>query len=130
MSEDEYIESDFELSRIVRLLIRRRWLIFGIACVIPLGTIIVSNHIPNRYTSGANLLVVQQQVPERYVVPTSSDDAGHALALMVQEILSRPRLSSIIDELGLYPKEKRRLSPEQLVELIRHDISVKPLQSN
>ena len=32
----------------------------------------------------------------------------------------------IIDEFGLYPKDRKRLAPEDLVELIRNDITIQP----
>jgi uncharacterized protein involved in exopolysaccharide biosynthesis len=37
-------------------------------------------------------------------------------------------LLQIIEEFGLYTKEKKRLSPEGLLELMRHDIGIQPLE--
>jgi polysaccharide chain length determinant protein (PEP-CTERM system associated) len=86
--------------------------------------------LPNRYTSEATVLVIQQQVPERYVVPTSTTDVSQALQGMTQEVLSRSRLLSIMDELGLYSKEKRGMAPEQIIEQMRRDVSIQPLLEN
>src|SRR4051812_31884931 len=103
---DQGDEGNFSQSadKIFNLIIRRRWLIVGTACTIFLVTVAVSFQLPNQYTSEATILLVQQQVPERYVVPTTTSDLSQALDAMVQEILSRPRLLGIIDEFGLYPK--------------------------
>lgn len=110
----------------VRLLIYRRWLILITAVVTVLATIAVLMYLPNKYTSEATIFAVQQQIPERYVVPTASTDASQALEALVQEVLSRPRLLGVIDELGLYA-EQEGLRPDELIELIRKDLTVKPL---
>jgi polysaccharide biosynthesis transport protein len=124
-------ESEVDLSqtvdRMLGLLIRRRWLIIATACAITLITIGVSFQIPNEYTSDATIIVDAQKVSERYVVPTTNSDVGQALEAMEHEVLSRPRLLAIIDELGLYRKEKERLAPEELITLMRKNLSIEPL---
>jgi polysaccharide chain length determinant protein (PEP-CTERM system associated) len=47
---------------------------------------------------------------------------------MMQEVLSRPQLLALIDEFGLYPKERRRSAPELVLARMRSDIDVKPLE--
>jgi polysaccharide chain length determinant protein (PEP-CTERM system associated) len=112
---------------IFRLIARRRWWIILPACVISLATIAVLSRLPNRYNSEATLLVVQQQVPERYVVPTNSSGIAEELQAMTQEVLSRTRLLEIIDEFHLYQKETRRLAPEEVIDLMRKNIDIKPI---
>ena len=127
MAENES-ETDLgqTLDRALGLFIRRRWLIIGSACTIALTAIGVSFQIPNKYTSEATILVDAQKVSERYVVPTTNSDVSQALEAMEHEVLSRPRLLVIIDELGLYPKEKERLAPEELIALMRKNLSIEP----
>lgn len=105
---------------------RRRWII-GVAALTALATIAVLLYLPNSYQSEAMLLVVQQQVPERYVTSTSTTELSEALEAMKQEVLSRARLLAIIEELNLYPKDRTRLAPEQLVARMRDDIEIEPL---
>ena len=95
--------------------------------VVILASIAVLVRTPNRYTSEATIVVTQQRVPERYVVPTSTTDLTKDLQTMQEEVLSRTRLLSLIDEFGLYPKKRRSLAPEQLLELIKTYIQVEPL---
>jgi len=64
------------------------------------------------------------------VVPTTTTDVSQALQGMTQEVLSRSRLLSIIDAVGLYAKEKDRLAPEQLLEKMRGDINIQPLEAS
>ena len=128
MAENES-EGDLSqtLDRMLGLFIRRRWLIIATACAITLTAIGVSFQIPNEYTSDATILVDAQKVSERYVVPTTNSDVSQALEAMEHEVLSRPRLLAMIDELGLYPKQKERLAPEELITLMRKNLSIEPL---
>ena len=108
---------------------RRRWWIVLPACVVPLTTVAVLSKIPNRYTSNATLVVVQQQVPQRYVVPNDTTEMAVALQAMQQEVLSRPQLERIIRDFGLYAKESKRKAPEQIMALMLRDIDIEPIIS-
>ena len=108
---------------------RYRWWILLTVAITVFGTLVVLALIPSRYSSEATLLVVQQQIPERYVVPTNTTSIREALRATTEEVLSRTRLESVIQEFGLYPKERQRLSPETVLELMRRDIEIEPLDS-
>jgi len=110
------------------IITRHRWWIILIASSAIFASFFALSMMPNRYTSEATLLVVQQQVPQRYVLPTTTTDIGEALQATTQEVLSRTRLLGIIDEFGLYARERNR-SPEGLLELMRRDINIQPLES-
>ncbi len=118
-----------DLAQVTQFIARRRWWILLTACVVALSTIAVALVLPNRYTSEATVLVIQQQVPERYVTPTTTTDVSQALQGMTEEVLSRTRLLSIIDAVGLYPKERNRVAPEKLLEHMRSDIAILPLET-
>jgi polysaccharide biosynthesis transport protein len=124
-------ETDNDLSKTVNQLwsaaVRRRWWILLPACGVALGTIVVSMLLPNRYRSEATILVEPQKVPERYVIPNTTLDIRDALQAMTETVLSRTRLLQAIEEFGLYPKERSRLAPEQLVALMRHNIEIEPI---
>jgi polysaccharide biosynthesis transport protein len=116
--------------RLLSVLIRRRWWFLPIAGVTAIATVLVLLQLPNRYTSEATLLVVQQQVPERYVAPTTTTNVSEALQAMTQEVLSRTRLAAIVAEFGLYPEERKSLPPERVNELMFRNISIAPLKGN
>jgi len=109
---------------------RRRWWILLPGCSIALVALAIILGLPNRYTSEATLLVVRQQVPERYVVPNSTADINSVLQAIRQEVLSRTRLLAIIDHFGLYSQSRKRLAPETLVEQMLHDIDIQPIIEN
>jgi polysaccharide chain length determinant protein (PEP-CTERM system associated) len=100
------------------------------ATVIAIGASLTSLLLPNRYESEATILVERQQVPERYVTANTTIDVREDLLVMTDAILSRTQLLQIIDEFALYPKERKHLVPEQLVELMRGNIKIGPLEKN
>ena len=106
---------------------RGRWWILLTATVVSLTTVAVLYRLPNRYTSQATLVVVPQQVPARYVTPTTETNIADALQAMTQDVLSRARLLELIDEFGLYAKERQRLAPEEVLELMRKYIDIEPV---
>jgi polysaccharide chain length determinant protein (PEP-CTERM system associated) len=117
------------LDQILRIVTRYRWWIVLPAVVTSFVTLLVLSVLPNYYTSEATLLVVQQQVPQRYVLPTTTTDIREALQATTEEVLSRSRLLAIIDEFGLYPKDRQRLSPEAVLYKMQHDITIQPNES-
>jgi len=114
--------------RFVGAIIRHRWWVLLPAAAIIIATAVLLALLPNRYTSEATIIVVQQSVPERYVVPTATTDLNRVLEAMMQEVLSRPQLLALIDEFGLYRKERQHLAPERMLSRMRDDIDVKPLE--
>ncbi|HEX3819664.1 MAG TPA: hypothetical protein VHW45_05000 [Candidatus Sulfotelmatobacter sp.] len=112
------------LSNALRFVKKRRWYIlapFFLVTLVSSGALAI---LPNQYTSIATLVVVQQQVPQRYVVPNSTTDVSSALQAIKQEVLSRTQLLQMIYNFGLYQKQRKRLAPEQLVELMNKNIEL------
>jgi len=113
--------------RLGAVLIHRRWWFLAAASVAILGGLAFLDRTPNRYTSEATIIVAQQQVPERYVTPTSTTNLTKDLETMRGEVLSRTRLFSLIDEFHLYPKERKRRAPEEVLDLMLSFIKIEPL---
>lgn len=106
---------------------RRRWWILSSFGVVAIATVALAFVLPAEYRSEATILVEQQQVPDRYVTPTTTADLLQMLQPMTQSVLSRARLLQIITDLGLYKSEKSRLGPDELVQLMRKNITIEPL---
>jgi polysaccharide chain length determinant protein (PEP-CTERM system associated) len=84
--------------------------------------------LPNVYTSYATVLVEPQAVAEDLVRAGVQDsDLNERLHLMTAEILSRPRLSRIIDELDLYPEESEYMLRDEVIDLMRARVRVEPV---
>jgi len=115
-------------ARVLGAVTRHRWWFILTTTTVIIATTVALAMLPNRYTSEATIVVVQQSVPERYVVPTTNTDLNRVLQAMMQEVLARPQLMALIEEFGLYRKERARMAPETVLALMHSDIDVKPLE--
>jgi polysaccharide chain length determinant protein (PEP-CTERM system associated) len=85
--------------------------------------------LPKEYTSQTVVLVKQPVVPTSYVTDISSGDVKQQLTTLQEQILSRSRLESMIDKLGLFPKERaQQASMEGMVDRLRKKIVVTPVK--
>ena len=116
------------ISKLLHVAIKRRWWLLVPTVVVALCACAASMVLPNHYVSVATILVAHQQVPERYVTPNSTSNLHEQLLLMTEEILSRTQLLRIVDEFDLYAKDRKHLAAEDLVELLRGDIKIQPLE--
>jgi polysaccharide chain length determinant protein (PEP-CTERM system associated) len=80
--------------------------------------------MPDRYKAATTILVDPQKVPEKYVSPTVSSDPGQRLNTITQQVLSVTRLQQIIDDMQLYPELRGKMSREEIIELMRKDITI------
>lgn len=80
--------------------------------------------MPTRYRSEVMILVVPQQVAEKYVRSTVTTQIADRLQTITQQILSRTRLERIIQDFNLYPERRKTANMEDLVERMRSSIGV------
>ncbi|MBB84313.1 MAG: hypothetical protein CL931_10935 [Deltaproteobacteria bacterium] len=86
--------------------------------------------LPNLYTSAAMILVEPQSVDEELVNSgVRESDLNERLGLMTTEILSRVRLSKIIDDMDLYAEESEDMQRIEVVDFMRSFINVVPVLS-
>ena len=109
---------------LVRVARRRAWMVIVPFAVISAGTALVARKLPDRYVSQATVLVIPQQVASDIVKPVAASPLDERLRDMNQELQSRTRLERIMDELNLYPEERKKWIMEDVIEQMRKDISV------
>ena len=88
------------------------------------ASVVIVHQLPPVYRSEALILLDSQKIPERYVSSTVNTDVQERLASISQEILSTTRLQKIIDDFGLYRNERKKLAREEVIELMRKDITI------
>jgi polysaccharide chain length determinant protein (PEP-CTERM system associated) len=121
-------EQGFQLSEIKGMLQRRLGLVLAIAGTIFLLTVFVSSILENEFESAAMLLIEPQSISERLVESNLADsDLNSRLHLIHIQIMSRGRLSRVIDDLDVYPEESEELTREEVIELMRSKIGVTPV---
>ncbi|MCU1220453.1 MAG: hypothetical protein JWN42_1650 [Candidatus Angelobacter sp.] len=101
----------------------RGWILLGTVLFSLAGSTVVLL-MPDRYKATTTILVDPQKVSEKYVSPTVSSDPGQRLNTITQQVLSSTRLQQIIDDMHLYPELKGKLSREELIDLMRKDITI------
>lgn len=122
--EDQAFQS-YDLKAV---LARRGRLAAAIAGVVLLASIFIAAVLPNEYEAQTVLLIEPQSVSQNLVesgVPET--DVNNRLHLIQMQILSRGRLSAVIDDLDVYPERQREMTREELIEYMRENINVLPL---
>ncbi len=80
--------------------------------------------LPRVYTADALIVVESQKIPENFVAPTVQTGLEARLDQLKQQVLSRERLWSLIQELNLYPELRKKRTREEVLEIMRHDIII------
>src|SRR5215469_2363095 len=81
--------------------------------------------LPPRYRSQTTMLIQEPQVPQQYVLPNVVSDAQAYLQTLTEQVLSRPRLQRIVDDLQLYSSRFDRLfAGGDVIEKMRKDITI------
>ncbi len=121
-------EAGFQLADLKGVVRRRAKTVVGVALVVSLASFWLAMSLPNQYESYATLLVQPQTVDPKLVeAAVAESDLNRRLHLMAAQILSRPRLSRIIDELGLYEDESQYLTRDEVISLMYDHVDVAPV---
>ena len=88
-------------------------------------TVAVVQRLPAIYTAESLILIDAQKIPERFVPSTVSAETEDRLAAISQQILSSTDLQRIIEEDNLYREERTRRPLDEVVQLMRGDITVR-----
>ncbi len=124
------VDTGFELDDLWGIVRRRGKLAVAVAGVVTLAAYWVAMALPNEYESYATVLVEPQAISPQLVqvqAGARESDLTERLQIMTAQILSRPRLSRIIDEVKLYPEEQETMLREQIIDLMRDRIRVEPV---
>ncbi len=107
---------------------RRAALIASVAGGVFLASYWLAMILPNEYSSYATLLVEPPSINQSLVeTGVAERDINTRLNLMTARILSRPRLSRMIDEFRLYEDESEHMTRAGVIALMRAAITVVPV---
>jgi polysaccharide chain length determinant protein (PEP-CTERM system associated) len=121
-------EQGFRLSDLGEMLKRRGPIIGITAGAVFLLFVVVAAVLPAEYSASTMLLVEPQTISKRLVeAGLEESNLNDRLHLMTSQILSRGRLSRIIDDLGLYTDESQEMTREEVIDLMRRQIRVEPV---
>lgn len=122
------VESGFELGDLVGIVQRRARAMIWTALGGVLVAFWIAMLLPNEYESYATILVEPQTVSRELVESgVGETDLIERLGLMTAQILSRPRLSDIIERMELYSSESEYMLHQEVIDLMRESIRVEPV---
>ncbi len=101
----------------------RAWMLGPIFAALVIS-VVVAFLWPDTYVSSAMIRVIPSQVSERMAPQVINAEMSQRVSSMANEILSRTALTNIINSLQLYPRDRKRLPNEDVVEMMRHDIKI------
>lgn len=108
---------------LLAVLRKRVWWVLVPFALVSAGTAAVARKLPDRYYSESIVRVVPQQVPDEYVKSQQTENIQDRLMAMSATVLSRTRLERVIDELNLYPDERKKGIMEDVVQEMRNDVT-------
>jgi len=122
------VDPGFQLD-LLGALRRRVQMIVTVVGVSVLTAYWIAMALPNYYDSAATIFVEPQAINQQLVESGEAGSIGYRLSLMTAQILSRPRLSRVIDDLSLYPEESTQMLREDVINLLRSRIHVLPVET-
>lgn len=124
------LQDGLQISDLVGIVRRRGRLMAWVSGLIILAVFWVVMALPNEYSSYATVLVEPQSIDEELVrAGVQSQDLQKRLGIMSAQILSRQRLSKLIDDLSLYTDESEELTRQEVIDIMRGRLFVEPVLS-
>jgi len=104
-----------------------RWLIAPAFAGLVIATVVAYSK-QDTYISSGSIRVVPQQITPEVVKSLTTQDMSDRINGMAQNILSRNTLTSIINNFGLYKNELKSEPMEDVLDLMRHSIPIRPTE--
>ncbi len=108
---------------------RRKYHIIIPAVAVFLLASVIALVLPPVYKSSATILIEAQEIPQELVRTTVTGYVEERLQTIAQIVLSRSKLLEIINQFGLYADLKNRYTAEEIIEKMREDIQMEPIQA-
>jgi polysaccharide biosynthesis transport protein len=111
----------------IDVLRRHKGWIFGPFLFCLVASVVGAYLWPDTYVSEGIIKVEPQQLPTNLVQGVMTQDMLDQINSMTEQIESRAILTNIMNQYNLYPKEKVRQAPEDILEQMKRDIKIEPL---
>jgi polysaccharide chain length determinant protein (PEP-CTERM system associated) len=112
--------------RVIEIIRRRRILAAAVFSTVLASAVSFALYLPDLFQSSA-VVLVERQISESFVRPAVSGELESRLHVIKQEILSRARLTELIQRFDLYPERRQRQSMESVLDQMRKDILVESI---
>ena len=106
----------------IGILRRRKWALVLPVVIILVIALVAAVTWPRTYRSTSTILIEEQEIPREFVITTVTGYADERLQSINQRIMSTTRLLEIINRFNLYTDLRKRMTTEEIVEIMRKDI--------
>src|SRR5690349_2048245 len=113
----------------IDILRRHKGWIFGPFLLTLVASVVGVYLAPDSYVSQAVVKVQPQLVPQNMVASAINQEMTDRINSMSQTILSRSVLTTIINNFGLYLRERNREPLEDVIEEMRKKIKILPVEN-
>lgn len=90
---------------------------------------LISFILPPVYKATGTILIEAQEIPEDFVRTTVTGYVEERLQAINHIVLSRPNLLEIMNQFNLYQDLKDQYTTEEIIEKMRNDIAMEPIQT-
>ena len=122
------LPSKMDVREYGKLFLRRKWVIVFTFLTILFVASVYCVVSPELYKSSITIIIIPQTVPQDYVRSTISFQVDQQIATISQQVMSRTALTTVMDELHLFEKERTKLTSEELFKKMRKQIGIEVLQ--
>jgi succinoglycan biosynthesis transport protein ExoP len=102
---------------------RRKLLVAAVFGAAVASALSFARYLPDLYR-GTAVVLVERPVPEVFVRPAVTGELESRLHVIKQEILSRTRLTELINRFDLYPELRKRYPLDVAIDQMRHDMEI------
>lgn len=123
-------EQEKTLQDYLAILSRRKFPMLVIMMAVFLLGVVVALVWPPTYRSSATILIQEQEIPADLVRSTVTSYATQRIQTISQRVMTRGNLMQIIEKYGLYEKERKRKTTEEILETMRKDIGLNMIDAD
>jgi len=114
----------------IDILRRHKGWIFGPFLLTLVASVVGVYLWPDSYESVAVVKIVPQQVPQNMVQSSITNDLADRINSMATTVLSRNVLTTIINNFDLYPRDRKRMPMEDVIEnIMRKSVVITPIMA-
>ena len=120
---------DINLKAFYAIARRRKWHVLLPAVLLVCVGLAVTMTIPPTYRSKAMILIEDQEIPQELIQTTVTGFVEERLQTITQVVLNRKNLLSVIEKFNLYSEMSDKKTVEEILEVMRDDIAMQPIQT-
>jgi polysaccharide chain length determinant protein (PEP-CTERM system associated) len=130
MTKPNYDQPVNQLLQYWQTIRQDKWWIALLSVGLSLASVVAIALIPDEYQATTTILLDPQKVSDQYVTPEVKETFTDRLQTISQQVLSSSQLEDIIQRYELYPRLRKSLSREQMIDYMRKAVNIEVKQAS